>query len=160
LDYEIVILLSGSGRFGFPNFVSWSTHQAPPTKTEPSTPQVKETIMKSTVLIAALAATFAASGAMAQEATYEYPQPAVSALTRAQVQTELAAARADGSIKAWSTSYNPLAMARSTLSRETVKAELHAGLSHALVGEDSGSFALSHQKSGQLAPATFAMGRK
>jgi hypothetical protein len=50
-------------------------------------------------------------------------------VTRAQVQAELAAARADGSIKAWSISYNPLAMAKSNLSREAVKAQRHAGLS-------------------------------
>ena len=41
--------------------------------------------------------------------------------TRAQVQAELAAARADGSIKAWSIGYNPLAMARSTATRAEVQ---------------------------------------
>ena len=83
--------------------------------------------MKSTALIAAIAAiaaTVAASGAFAQEATYDYPQPIASTMTRAQVQTELATARADGSSKVWSTTYNPLAMARSTLSREAVKAAM------------------------------------
>ena len=59
--------------------------------------------MKSTALIAVIAATVAASGAFAQEATYDYPQPIASTMTRAQVQTELATARADGSSKVWST---------------------------------------------------------
>lgn len=117
--------------------------------------------MKTTHLIAALAVSFAVSGvALAQEATYEYPQAATSTMTRAQVQAELAAARADGSIKAWSISYNPLALAKSELSREAVKAQRHAGLSDAVIGEDSGSFALSHQKPARTAPAVFALGTK
>jgi hypothetical protein len=95
-------------------------------KDRPSQPtEAKETTMKTSHLIAALAVSFAASGAaLAQEATYEYPQATVSAKTRAQVQAELFAARADGSIKAWSISYNPLALAKSELSREAVKAQL------------------------------------
>lgn len=115
--------------------------------------------MKSTALIAAIAAiaaTVAASGAFAQEATYDYPQPIASTMTRAQVQTELATARADGSSKVWSTTYNPLAMARSTLSREAVKAQRQAGLASAVLGEDSGSFALSQPSSGRTAPAVVA----
>ncbi len=112
--------------------------------------------MNRTTLIAALVATFAATGAMAQEATYEYPQAVESAKTRAQVLTELATARADGSIKAWSKSYNPLAMAQSTLSREAVKAQRQAGLASAVLGEDSGSFALSQPSSGRTAPAVVA----
>ncbi len=116
--------------------------------------------MKRTTLIAALVATFAATGAMAQEATYDYPQAAVSTKTRAEVLTELATARADGSIKAWSISYNPLAMAQSTLSREAVKADRHAALDHAMVGEDSGSFALSQHQPARPAPAAFALGKR
>jgi hypothetical protein len=160
VDYEIVILLSGGVRFGFPNFVSWSASTPPPTTNDPSTTPVKETIMKYTALIAAIAATVAASGAFAQEATYDYPQPIASTMTRAQVQSELTAARADGSIKAWSTTYNPLAMAQSTLSREAVKAQRHASLASAVLGEDSGSFALSQPSSGRTAPAVVALGAR
>ena len=117
--------------------------------------------MKTTHLIAALAVSFAASGAaLAQEATYDYPQATTSSVTRAQVQAELAAARADGSIKAWSISYNPLALAKSELSREAVKAQRHAGLSDAVVGEDSGSFALSRQQPARSMGALFALGAK
>lgn len=64
--------------------------------------------------------------------------------TRAQVQAELYAARADGSIKFWSTSYNPLLAARSLKSRADVRAEREPGYAAAWYGEDSGSFALSH----------------
>lgn len=117
--------------------------------------------MKTTHLVAALAVSFAASGAaLAQEATYEYPQANVSTLTRAQVQAELFAARADGSIKAWSTTYNPLALAKSERSRDAVKSERHTGLSDAVVGEDSGSFALSHPKAVRNAPAVLALGTR
>lgn len=119
--------------------------------------------MKNTALIAviaAIAATVAASGAFAQEATYDYPQPIASTMTRAQVQSELATARADGSIKAWSTTYNPLAMAQSTLTRVAVKAQRRASLASAVLGEDSGSFALSQPSSGRTAPAVVAMGAR
>jgi Domain of unknown function (DUF4148) len=61
-------------------------------------PHFKETIMNTTKLIAALALSFAASGAaLAQEATYEYPQVSTSTVTRAQVIAELQQARLDGS---------------------------------------------------------------
>ena len=70
--------------------------------------------------------------------------------TRAQVQAELYAARADGSIKAWSTSYNPLVIAKSEKSRAEVIAEVKAerNADHAVTwyGEDSGSFALARTK--------------
>lgn len=52
------------------------------------------TIATSAATLLALAATPAA----AQEATYEYPQPTVVAKSRAEVQAELAAARADGTL--------------------------------------------------------------
>ncbi|MCC6246328.1 MAG: DUF4148 domain-containing protein [Rubrivivax sp.] len=106
----------------------------------------KLTQVFATATIAAIG--FAAAPAFAQEATYEYPQAATSAVTRAQVQAELFQARADGSIRAWSTSYNPLALAKSLKSREVVRAELLASdraTVSAMTGEDSGSFALSRQ---------------
>ena len=67
--------------------------------------------------------------------------------TRSQVQAELVQARADGSIKVWSSSYNPLALARSEKTREQVQAELRAeraaDFARAMYGEDSGSFYLA-----------------
>lgn len=113
--------------------------------------------MKTSSIIAAAALSLIASGtALAQEATYEYPQPVVSAKTRAQVQDELVAARADGSIKAWSTSYNPLALAKSELSRDSVKAEARQAVASAAIGEDSGSFVLSRQQPARSVASLFA----
>lgn len=67
--------------------------------------------------------------------------------TRDQVRAELAQARADGSIKVWSTSYNPLTVARTEKTRDQVKAELKAArdadYAAAMYGEDSGSFYLA-----------------
>ena len=48
------------------------------------------------LLIAALIS-ISYSGAMAQEATYEYPSPIVAGASRAAVQSELARAKLDGS---------------------------------------------------------------
>lgn len=76
--------------------------------------------------------------------------------TRYQVQAELAQARADGSIKVWSTSYNPLALARSTKSRDEVRAERDQGVASTWYGEDSGSFALSRQLPVQAARSVYA----
>jgi hypothetical protein len=76
VDYEIVILVSGSAWFGFANFISWSAQTAPPTRTDPPTTEAKETIMKtspssppSPFRLPPPALHFA------QEATYDYPQP-------------------------------------------------------------------------------------
>lgn len=91
---------------------------------------------------------FAGAPAFAQEATYEYPQAVTSAVTRAQVQAELAQARLDGSLKVWSTTYNHMAAAKSVKARADVRAELLAGdraVASAMTGEDSGSFAMSRQ---------------
>ena len=67
--------------------------------------------------------------------------------TRAQVQTELAQARKDGSIKVYSISYNPLMVAQTTTTREAVRvqARVERSLSPSatMVGEDSGSFYLA-----------------
>lgn len=100
--------------------------------------------MKTSTLVAALALSFAASGAaLADGASYDYAQPISAGKTRAAVQAELVAARADGSIKAWSMTYNPLALAKSTSSRDEVKAARSHAHDLAFYGEDSGSFALS-----------------
>lgn len=117
--------------------------------------------MKTSTIIAALAVSIAASGAaFAQEATYDYPQPVVSTKTRAQVQSELFAARADGSSKVWSISYNPLALAKSERSRDSVKAESGSAMAHAVIAEDSGSFLLSRQQPSRAAAAVFALGTR
>jgi len=70
--------------------------------------------------------------------------------TVAQVQQERAEARRNGSIKVWSTSYNPLTAARSERTRDEVKAEVLAArdqdLDRTLYGEDSGSFFLARMQ--------------
>lgn len=100
--------------------------------------------MNRKTLAAAFVATFAASGAaLADGASYDYPTATVSGKTRADVQKELFAARADGSVKVWSTTYNPLTVAKSLKTRDEVKAERSDARVQAFYGEDSGSFALS-----------------
>lgn len=101
LDYEFVIWLFGRGGFGFPEFIPWSAQKAPSRsfKSTPLNPTLKECTMKTTTLIAAIAVTLAASAsAMAQEATYDYPQPAASQKTRAEVVAELRQAAANGTL--------------------------------------------------------------
>jgi hypothetical protein len=83
----------------------------------------------STTLIAALAVSFAASGAaLAQEATYEYPQAVVSTVTRAAVQADLAQARADGTLRVTEADFNRHTPSVTHLSRGAVKAELLAAI--------------------------------
>jgi hypothetical protein len=67
--------------------------------------------------------------------------------SRDQVQAELFQARADGSTKVYSISYNPLTVAKSTVTREEVKAQarVERAIEPAarMTGEDSGSFYLA-----------------
>jgi hypothetical protein len=80
--------------------------------------------MKTSTLIAALAVSFAAAGtAFAQEATYELPQPVSSSLSRAQVQSELAQARAAGNLLVTEADYQKGAPFSSQISRAEVRAE-------------------------------------
>ena len=80
--------------------------------------------MKTSTLIAAIAVSFAAAGtAFAQEATYEMPQPVSSSLSRAQVQSELAQARAAGNLLVTEADYQKGAPFSSQLSRAEVRAE-------------------------------------
>lgn len=77
--------------------------------------------------------------------------------TSEQVRAELMQARADGTTKVWSISYNPLRQAKSLKSREQVRAELMAHRAaengNAMIGEDSGSFYLAQRKpAGEAAP--------
>jgi hypothetical protein len=84
--------------------------KAPPTR-NPTHRFIKETIMNRKNLLSALAAaSFAvvgASSAVAQEAGSDAWMQAASTQTRAQVQVDLAQARADGSIKAVGAGYLP-----------------------------------------------------
>jgi hypothetical protein len=72
------------------------------------------------------------------------------AKTRDQVKAELFAARADGTSKVYAYTYNPLMLAKSTLTREEVRAQARvdremAVYASTMLGEDSGSFVLSQQ---------------
>lgn len=82
----------------------------------------------------------------AGDAQPDYPGVWNSTLTRAQVQAELREAQRSGATRVWSASYNHMAAAKSERSRDEVRAEVLALQRQAganLVGEDSGSFALS-----------------
>lgn len=106
----------------------------------------KLTQVLATVAVATIG--YAGAPAFAQQATYEYPQAVAAGATRAQVQAELAQARRDGSMRVWSTSYNHMAAAKSLKSRAEVQAELRGAdrsAAASMLGEDSGSFALSRQ---------------
>jgi len=115
------------------------------------------------VVVASLAAAsvaFAAPPAFVEHGDVTIDNTAKLALanpkTRAQVQAELFQARADGSADAWSYTYNPLALARSTRTRAEVRAEVDATYDRAMYGEDSGSFALSRVPAVRQAPAVYA----
>lgn len=106
----------------------------------------------------AAAALFAATAALAEGPIGDNAREvaAASGKTRAQVQAELQQAIADGSIKAWSTSYNPLVVAKSTKTREQVRAELFASKGiddpSLMTGEDSGAFALARRAAPAVGP--------
>jgi hypothetical protein len=72
---------------------------------------------------------------------------APSAKSRAQVLAELAQARADGSLEVYSIDYNPLRTAKTTLTREEVRAQASVARvtqpAGPFYGEDSGSFYLA-----------------
>lgn len=106
----------------------------------------KLTQVFATAAIAAIG--YAGAPAFAQQATYEYPQAVAGDATRAQVQAELAQAKRDGSTRVWSTTYNHMAAAKSMKTRAEVQAEVlgaERAASAAMLGEDSGSFAMSRQ---------------
>lgn len=70
--------------------------------------------------------------------------------SRDQVTADLNTARADGSMKVYSISYNPLMVATSKVTREEVRAQARVdramdSYASAMIGEDSGSFVLSQQ---------------
>lgn len=80
--------------------------------------------------------------------------------TSEQVRAELMQARADGTTKVWSISYNPLRQAQSVKTREQVRAEVLAQRAadngNVMIGEDSGSFYLAQQKPGREAAPLLA----
>lgn len=98
--------------------------------------------MKFSTVIAAVATVFAATGAIAQEATYELPQPVVSQTTRAAVIAQLDQARAAGTLQVTEWDRQAATPAISTRSRAEVQAEARAalasGASHAQVAEPYG----------------------
>ena len=108
----------------------------------------------------AIASLAAAGAAFADDITPDTTAAALSTKSRAQVQAELFQARADGTIKVWSTSYNPLTVAKSLRSRDEVKAERSYAWDVAFYGEDSGSFALSRQRPVRVAAPLLASASK
>jgi hypothetical protein len=106
--------------------------------------KISQVLATATVAAIGLAST----AAFAEGASYDYPQAVTSNTTRAQVQSELAQAKRDGSIKVYSISYNHMAAMKSVKSRAEVQAEVvgtDTATRDAMLGEDSGSFALSHK---------------
>lgn len=103
----------------------------------------------------ALAASFAGS-AFAETPTI-VTEPFVSTLSRAQVQSDLAAYRQAG-VNPWSTSYNPLRQFQGSKTREEVTAEFLAAREEvrALNGEDSGAMYLAQTRAPQLPVTTLA----
>jgi hypothetical protein len=97
--------------------------------------------MKTTNLFAAVALTLAAAAgpALAQEATYEYPQALNSATTRAAVTAELLGLRANGQVLVSEAHVGTETRVTPGLTREAVRAEARAaaksGLIRALTAE-------------------------
>ena len=102
----------------------------------------------------------AAGAAFADDITPDTYNAVPSVKTRDQVAAELAQAKADGSIKVWSTTYNPLTKFRSVKTRDEVVAELKAaqasGEYAVLNSEDSGSSVLAQAPRKANAPSTLA----
>jgi hypothetical protein len=100
-----------------------------------------------TFVTLAIALAGAASTAFAEDITPDNYRDTVSVKTRQQVAVERDQAKRDGSVKVWSTTYNPLTVAKSLTTRGAVLAEEKAaqadGTLNAYNGEDSGSFALA-----------------
>jgi hypothetical protein len=84
--------------------------------------------MNTTSLIASLALVFAAGSALAQEAGSDNWMNAGATKSRAQVQAELAQARADGSIKFGALGY--LEKAQGQWSRADVVASVHTAMAN------------------------------
>jgi hypothetical protein len=102
-DYEFVICVCANGGFGFSEFIPWSALKPAPNRNQSSNhpPTPEGNTMKINTLFAALALTAAAASlpVLAQEATYDYPQAAISQVSRQAVLADLAQARAEGSLQ-------------------------------------------------------------
>ena len=111
------------------------------------------------VALAAAGAAYADDPPIDDSATQVWSQTK----SRAQVQAELVQARADGTTKVWSISYNPLAQAKSMASRDAVRAEAVVARSNgdvvAMLGEDSGSFRLAQVRQSRDATHLLAAGQ-
>lgn len=108
-------------------------------------------------MVAALSV-LAAAAAHAESPAPAQLEPAafVSTKTRADVMAEFKEARRTGAMRVASTSYNPFADMKGSLSRDLVRAETLAmnrgGHAHDMNGEDSGSFALARTMAPRTAP--------
>ena len=115
-----------------------------------------------TVALASVLLT-AAGAAFADDITPDHYADVPSTKTRAQVQAELAQAKQDGSIKVWSTTYNPLTKFVSTKTRGQVVAELQAaredGEYATLNSEDGGSLQVAHAPRAKSVAPTLAQVR-
>ena len=100
------------------------------------------------IVLLSLAAAFSAH-AESPSRDHGVTQVWTSTKTRAQVQAELFQARADGTTQVYAESYNPPMVAKSSLTREEVRAQARVELATSpaaqMVGEDSGSFYLSQR---------------
>ena len=100
--------------------------------------------MKTTQLFAAIALTIAAAAGpvLAQEATYDYPQAAVSQTTRAAVLADLQLARAEGTLQVNEASVGHDTRFMAQRSRDAVRDEARAavrnGQTAALTAEPNG----------------------
>jgi len=99
----------------------------------------------------------AAGAAFADEITPDHTADVPSLKTRAQVYQELLQARADGSTKVYSMSYNPLFVTKSVKTRAEVKGDRDRSYASTFYREDSGSFALSTQRQPHAAQSIYAV---
>jgi hypothetical protein len=137
LDYEIVIGLFGGGDLGFSEFSLWSAMKPAGTdKPHNTLCTAKATTMKTPTLFAAIALTLAASGAaMAQEATYDYPQATASHNARADVVNSLRQAQAEGRQNSGEAQHTLPTRVVSTVTRAEVRAQTLAAIASGEVAE-------------------------
>lgn len=118
------------------------------------------TIQRFAFPLVAVASILAAGSAFAEVPESQQDVVFEKTQTREQVTADLFKARADGSIKVSSNQYNPLVVAKSTRTREEVRAEAvaanRAGYDQLWYGEDSGSFALSRTPATRHAAPVYA----
>jgi len=97
---------------------------------------LKDTIMKTSTLFAAIALTVATTGTtFAQEATYDYPQAATSQKSRAEVVAELRQAQADGTLHIGEADHSAPVRTISTVTRAEVRAQTLAAIASGELAE-------------------------